>query len=131
MVDANQIWDDADVEQFLALLGERGIRPFLADGSEKEDPKDAVDFDPPDDEMAIGPDIARVFLEHRRDIACWLRGLRGEARKAAVAQWRGEARRLFAPLARMLAEAAPGADIRLSGVPLEQLPDDDDRGTPQ
>jgi hypothetical protein len=42
----DQAWDDADVERFLARLGECGIRPFLIEGSEREDPKDAVDFDP-------------------------------------------------------------------------------------
>jgi hypothetical protein len=126
----DQAWDDADVERFLARLGECGIRPFLIEGSEREDPKDAVDFDPPDG-AGFDPVIALVFLGHRRDLACWLRGLRGEARKAAVADARAEARRQFAPLARWLAEAAPGANIRLSGVPLDQVPDDDDRGMPQ
>jgi hypothetical protein len=127
---ADQAWDDADVERFLARLGDRGIRPFLVEGSATEDPKDAVDFDPPDDETLIDSAIARDFLEHRRDIGCWLRGLRGEARKAAVAEARAEARRQFAPFAWMAAEAAPGANIRLSGVPFD-LPDDDERGTPQ
>ena len=59
---ADQAWDDADVERFLARLGERGIRPFLAEGSETEDPKDAVDFDPPEDETLIDQALALVFL---------------------------------------------------------------------
>lgn len=92
----DQAWDDADVERFLARLGECGIRPFLIEGSETEDPKDAVDFDPPDG-AGFDPVIALVFLGHRRDLACWLRGLRGEARKAAVADARAEARRQLAP----------------------------------
>jgi len=117
-------WEDADVERFIARLGKRGVRLSLTEGSETQDPKDAVDidYDDPPDELLL------EFLAHRRDLACWLRGLRGEARKAAVAEARSEARREIAPLAKWM--AARGVDVRVGGIPIDQLPDDNDRGTP-
>jgi hypothetical protein len=124
-------WDDADVERFIDRLREHGVEVFLANGSEAEDPKDAVDFRGGPDHLS--PELALECLAHRRDLACYLRGLRGAARMAAVAEARAEAGRLVAPLVRRMASAFPaGADIRVGGIPLDMLPDDDeDRGPPQ
>jgi len=38
-------WEDADVERLIARLGECGVRLSLVDGSETQDPKDAVEID--------------------------------------------------------------------------------------
>jgi hypothetical protein len=82
------VWEDADVERF--ILGEHGIRVFLT-GPDTLDPKDQLDLDGPIEAFdALPPELAVEGLAHRRDVACWLRGLRGEARRMAIAEARGE-----------------------------------------
>jgi hypothetical protein len=125
-------WDDADVERFIDRLREHGVEAFLVEGSEAEDPKDAVDFRFGPEHLS--PELALECLAHRRDLACYLRGLRGARRMAAVAEARAEARRQMTPLMQRMAEALPAdvtADIRVGGIPLDMLPEDEDRGPPQ
>jgi len=127
---AKLAWDDTDVERFIAFCGERGVWFSLIEGSEYYDPKDALDIHGAIE--AMSGDAAHQILTHRRDLACWLRGLRGEARKAAVAEARSEARQASAPFMGEIAEGLPpSADVRVGGIPIDKLPDDEERGPPQ
>lgn len=119
-------WDDADVKRFIDRLGQFGVKLSLFDGSENEEPKDAVDIRPESAIAGLPPDFLFGFWAHRRDLACYLRGLRGEARAAAVADAQGEWRRAMRPHFERLKEA--GVDARVQGVPIDQLPPDEVRG---
>jgi hypothetical protein len=96
-------WDDADVERFIDRLGQFGAKAYLAEGSETWDPKDAVDLEPEEAVEALPPDLLVGFMTNRRDLACYLRGLRGARRAAAVAEARSEARRALRPLMQQMA----------------------------
>lgn len=118
-------WDDADVERFIDRLGQFGVNVSLVDGSDTDDPRDAVDIGPEAAIDDLPSDLLFGFWAHRRDFACYLRGLRGEGRAAAVADARSEASRQMMPLMRMLAKH--GVNAMVQGVPVDEVPDEDRR----
>ena len=79
----NRWWTDADVEKLIAESAALGVTYFLIDGSAGWDPREAVDAAGAENST---PQLSARFLNHRRDIACYLRGLRGEARENAVSR---------------------------------------------
>jgi len=76
-------WDDAAVERFIDRLGEYSVKVSLIAGSETEDPKDAIDIGPEGAIDGLPHDLLIGFMTHRRDLACYLRGLRGAGRADA------------------------------------------------
>jgi hypothetical protein len=128
-------WDDADVELFVDRLAECGVHVFLIEDSATWDPKDAVDSGPEEAIARLPADLLAGFLFHRRDIACWLRSLRGERRMMAVAEALEEMRRVMAPVMREIAALGletRGSDLTVlvQGVPLDQIDEDDDDRKP-
>jgi hypothetical protein len=119
------LWDDEDVVRFTDSLEQFGVKVWLA-GSDTDDPKDAIDSGPEAAIEGLPPNLLIGFLAHRRDLACYLRGLRGEERAAAVADARSKARRAIMPLMRSLADHSV-IGIKVQGVPVDELFDEDRR----
>jgi hypothetical protein len=120
-------WDDEDAVRFIDSLEQFGVKVSLRGGSDTDDPKDAIDSGPEAAIEGLPPNLLIGFLAHRRDLACYLRGLRGEERAAAVADARSKARRVIMPLMRSLADHGVKG-IKVQGVPIDEL-SDKDRGT--